>query len=181
MSPTSTTAKPSSAQAPTTPAPTPNADGTATSKAGGQFSEPQERFILFGQLRRDTMILAHGTDRDELATNAESAVREGRAATAFLVKAEGFFSEAEVDFRPTPSAAPTQYFDEADNRVPLLNPSTGEQAADAAQADPGSAPTAPIPTHGATQGGDDNKGAGTGTGNEAPLKGADSVNDKKAS
>lgn len=125
-------------------------------------SSPQKRLIVVGKLRRDTMILDSGTDQDQLFALASSAVREGRASEVFIIEALGYFSEAEIDFIPKPAATEGRYADQSPDRVPLLNPSTGEQSLDAAKADPGKAPQAETPTHGATQGGDSNSGAGTG-------------------
>lgn len=133
-------------------------------------SSPQKRLIVVGKLRRDTMILDSGTDQDQLFALASSAVREGRASEVFIIEALGYFSEAEIDFIPRPQATEGRYADQSPDRVPLLNPSTGEQSLDAAKADPGNAPTAETPTHGAQASGDDNKGAGTGTGKAPETK-----------
>lgn len=134
-------------------------------------SSPQRRLIAIGRLRRDTMILASDEDSDVINKLAASAVREGRAAEVYVVEAVGYFSESEVDFVEAEPAREARRFDQGSARVPLLNPSTGEQSADVAKESPGEAPQAETPTGGAKTGGDDNKGAGTGTGNEAALKG----------
>lgn len=125
-------------------------------------SSLQKRLIVIGKLRRDTMILDSGTDSDQLFALASSAVREGRASEVFIIEALGYFSEAEIDFQPKAAVVEGRYADQSPDRVPLLNPSTGEQSLDAAAADPGSAPQAETPTHGAQASGDSNTGAGTG-------------------
>lgn len=154
------------------------AEAKAREEQSQRTSESTQRYILIGQLRRDTMILNHGTDLQELKANALDAVREGRAAIAFVIPAEGFVSESEIDFDITQAArGREQYFDQGSARVPLLNPSTGVQSTDVAADSEPEPPVAPVPTHGAVQAGDDNKGAGTGTGNTDKV--ADAKADKK--
>lgn len=138
---------------------------TAVAAHEAAASSPQNRFILIGKLRRDTMILGHSEDPNEVNALGSAAVREGRAAEVFVIEAVGYFSESEIDFVPAPIESRAQRSDSGESRPPLLNPSTGEQAEGAGD----TAVKAPIPTHGATGGDDGNKGAGTGTGNEAKL------------
>lgn len=157
-----------------------DAEAEAREAQASAVSESTQRYILIGQLRRDTMILNHGTDLQVLKDNALDAVREGRAAIAFILPAEGFVSESEIDFDTTVTAgARSQYFDQGTARIPLLNPSTGEDSADAAAASDPKPPVAPVPTHGATAGGDSNAGAGTGTGNEDSTADAKDDTSKK--
>jgi hypothetical protein len=138
-------------------------------------SSGQNRLVAIGRLRRDTMILGHDEDVDVINQLASSAVREGRAAEVFVFEAIGYFSESEVDFVPAPVESRALRNDSGDLRPPLLNPSTGEQAEGAGD----TAIQANIPTHGATGGDDGNKGAGTGTGNEAKTADAPKGDDKK--
>lgn len=130
-------------------------------------SSPQRRLIAIGRLRRDTMILGSDEDAEAIGVLAASAVREGRAAEVYIIEAVGYFSESEIDFQPPAVASRAQYADQTDARVPLLNPSTGEQSLDNSNPDDSKAAKAETPSGGAKAGGDDNKGAGTGTGNEA--------------
>lgn len=122
---------------------------TSTEAHAEAVSSPQVRYVLIGKLRRDTMIFDSGTDLIALTEQASASVRQGRASETFVIEAKAYFSESEIDFQQREAPKPAQYADQAEDRPALLNPATGEQALDVAQADSGSAPKVPQPTQGA--------------------------------
>lgn len=107
-------------------------------------------FIAIGRLRRDTMILGAG-EAEEMNKLGAEAVTSGRAAEVYVLPVVGYFSESLVNFvePDTHRVSGFQRGDEQEARVPLLNPSTGEQAADVSAAETDAAEV-PAPTQGAT-------------------------------
>lgn len=93
--------------------------------------------ILLGRLRRDLMLLASELDNNEgqsLEDIGEAAVKQGRAAEAFIIKVDGYYSEADhnwvgVDLGVDHGKQVT---------LPPLNPGPDEQeVADDPKATPG--------------------------------------------
>jgi hypothetical protein len=79
--------------------------------------------VLFGRLRRDTMILLVDAQGElDMEKEAEKAVREGRAQEAFVVEASSYFTASDINWDPEGTNARS-----APASVPPLNPGAGEQ------------------------------------------------------
>lgn len=71
--------------------------------------------ILFGRLRRDTMILNSGEDASALEKEAEEAVRTGRMQETFLVACSAYFTASAIAWDPEGNSGEA-------SSVPPLNP-----------------------------------------------------------
>lgn len=84
------------------------------------------KHLLLGRLRRDTMILGASENTDDLKTQGEDAVKQGRAAEVFIIECVGYFSESDQNWGGIDRYQGGTY-DTAPASVPPLNPGAGEQ------------------------------------------------------
>lgn len=82
-------------------------------------------FLAIGRLRRDLILVAEGS-KEDVTTQAEQAVRQGRAAQVWIVPIAASMSEAEIAWAGTdsPQASDLNPIRES---VPALNPGNGPQ------------------------------------------------------
>lgn len=117
-----------------TSAPTPTKAANPSAKASEPLSSTP--FVLFGQLRRDVMVLGKFNFEADAETAAETAVKEGRAQEAFVVPTLSYFTASGRNWQATDFGIAH----EASRGVPL-NPNAGEQEA---QDDPNAQPAESI-------------------------------------
>lgn len=86
------------------------------------------KFVVFGKLRRETIILGSFDSVSDATKLAEDAVREGRASETFVIAASAAFSESNINFA-NPDAARASIPVAPARSVPL-NPNAGEQPAE---------------------------------------------------
>lgn len=85
------------------------------------------KFVLIGYLRKDLYFFDALTgDEDNFSTAAEDAVKQGRAQSAFVLKAEQWATASEIAW-DNPDQHHVSAVSERPSSVPPLNPGAGEQ------------------------------------------------------